>query len=108
MDSPTVATVQALVVMSASEAAFTRDARGWIYSGKSSIHFVVDIFILITNISGMAVRLSADLGLHLDLSDHVREGRLTARELDVRRTTFWGVFVHDKYVLGKMPSVSAY
>lgn len=33
MDSPTVATVQALVVMSASEAAFTRDARGWLYSG---------------------------------------------------------------------------
>lgn len=35
MDSPTVATVQALVVMSASEAAFTRDARGWLYSGMS-------------------------------------------------------------------------
>jgi hypothetical protein len=36
MDSPTVATVQALVIMSASEAAFTRDARGWIYSGSSN------------------------------------------------------------------------
>lgn len=34
MDSPTIATVQALVVMSASEAAFTRDARGWLYSGE--------------------------------------------------------------------------
>jgi hypothetical protein len=44
----------------------------------------------------MAVRLSADLGLHLDLSNHVREGNLTARELDVRRTAFWGVFIHDK------------
>ena len=33
MDSPNVATVQALVIMSASEAAFTRDARGWLYSG---------------------------------------------------------------------------
>jgi hypothetical protein len=76
MDSPSVATVQALVIMSASEAAFTRDARGWIYSG-------------------MAVRISADLGLHLDLSSHVQDGRLTAQELDVRRTTFWGVFVHD-------------
>ena len=46
----------------------------------------------------MAVRISADLGLHLDLSGHVKDGRLTAQELDVRRTTFWGVFVHDKYV----------
>ena len=33
MDSPTVATVQALVILSAIEAAFTRDARGWLYSG---------------------------------------------------------------------------
>lgn len=33
MDSPTIATVQALIVMSASEAALTRDARGWLYSG---------------------------------------------------------------------------
>lgn len=33
MDSPSVATVQALVIMSATEAAFTRDARGWLYSG---------------------------------------------------------------------------
>ncbi|EHK99394.1 putative Nitrogen assimilation transcription factor nit-4 [Glarea lozoyensis 74030] len=76
MDSPSVATVQALVIMSASEAAFTRDARGWIYSG-------------------MAVRISADLGLHLDLSRHVQDGQLTSHELDVRRTTFWGVFIHD-------------
>lgn len=34
MDSPSVATVQALVIMSATEAAFTRDARGWLYSGE--------------------------------------------------------------------------
>ncbi|KAH8802561.1 fungal-specific transcription factor domain-containing protein [Xylogone sp. PMI_703] len=76
MDSPSVATVQALVIMSAIEAAFTRDARGWLYSG-------------------MAVRLSADLGLHLDLSNSVEDGIMTAKELDVRQTTFWGVFVHD-------------
>jgi hypothetical protein len=38
MDSPNVATVQALVIMSASEAAFTRDARGWLYSGKLLDH----------------------------------------------------------------------
>ncbi|RFU32302.1 hypothetical protein B7463_g4018, partial [Scytalidium lignicola] len=76
MDSPSVATVQALVIMSAIEAAFTRDARGWLYSG-------------------MAVRLSADLGLHLDLSNSVEDGIMTAKDLDVRQTTFWGVFVHD-------------
>ncbi|KAK1763981.1 fungal-specific transcription factor domain-containing protein, partial [Phialemonium atrogriseum] len=76
MDSPTVATVQALVVMSALEAAFTRDARGWLYSG-------------------MALRLSVDLGLHLDLADHCRSGMLSPRDVEARRTTFWGVFIHD-------------
>jgi hypothetical protein len=35
MDGPSIATVQALVIMSATEAAFTRDARGWLYSGMN-------------------------------------------------------------------------
>jgi hypothetical protein len=93
MDSPTVATVQALVIMSASEAAFTRDARGWLYSGS---FITASCPIKLIRVLGMAVRLSADLGLHLDLSNRVREGNLAARELDVRRTAFWGVFIHDK------------
>jgi hypothetical protein len=38
MDGPTVATVQALVIMSALEAAYTRDARGWLYSGKAAVN----------------------------------------------------------------------
>lgn len=44
----------------------------------------------------MAVRLSADLGLHRDPSCVVQDGSLSERELDVRRSTFWGVFVHDR------------
>ena len=34
MDSPSLCTVQALVILSAVEALLTRDARGWLYSGK--------------------------------------------------------------------------
>jgi hypothetical protein len=45
---------------------------------------------------GMAVRLSADLGLHLDVIEEYRNGILSQRDFDVRRTTFWGVFIHDK------------
>jgi hypothetical protein len=52
----------------------------------------------------MAVRLSADLGLHLDLNDQYRSGMLSQRDMDVRRTTFWGVFIHDKFVLSLFPS----
>lgn len=42
------------------------------------------------------MRLSADLGLHRDPSCAVQDGSLSEREIDVRRTTFWGVFVHDR------------
>lgn len=48
-------------------------------------------------LTGMAVRLSADLGLHLDVMEEYRNGMLSQRDFDVRRTTFWGVFIHDKY-----------
>lgn len=34
LDSPCVATVQALVIMSCHEGASNRDARGWLYSGR--------------------------------------------------------------------------
>ena len=40
LDSPRVATVQALVLMSSYEAARTRDARGWLYSGKLMRRFL--------------------------------------------------------------------
>ena len=36
MDAPSLSTVQALVILSAVEALMTRDARGWLYSGKSN------------------------------------------------------------------------
>lgn len=35
MDAPTISTVQSLVILSAIEAALTRDARGWLNSGMS-------------------------------------------------------------------------
>jgi hypothetical protein len=41
LDSPCVATVQALVILSSHEAASNRDARGWLYSG-TVIHSQLD------------------------------------------------------------------
>lgn len=38
LDSPCVATVQALVLMSCHEGASNRDARGWLYSGMDYLH----------------------------------------------------------------------
>lgn len=85
MDSPSIATVQALVLLSAHEAAFTRDSRGWLYSG-------------------MAMRLAVDLGLHLDTELYVRAGKLSLREATVRKVTFWGTYFLDRgwsYYVGR-------
>jgi hypothetical protein len=77
MDSPSLCTVQALVILSAVEALLTRDARGWLYSG-------------------MAVRLSADLGLHLDVRQYVEAGAVNNEEARIRNLVWWGVFTHDR------------
>lgn len=44
----------------------------------------------------MAAKLSADLGLHLDVTKHRNSGLLSQRDLDIRKTAFWGVFIHEK------------
>lgn len=77
MDSPTLSTVQALVILSGVEAVLTRDARGWLYSG-------------------MAVRLATDLGLHLDAQPYVAAGVIDAEEATLRSTIFWGTFIHER------------
>lgn len=47
-------------------------------------------------VPGMATRLSADLGLHLDMTKHIRDGLLTPRDMEIRQTAFWGVFIHEQ------------
>lgn len=47
--------------------------------------------------AGMAARLSADLGLHLDVTKHRNSGILTERDWKMRATTFWGVFILEVY-----------
>ncbi|OQV02893.1 Fungal Zn2-Cys6 binuclear cluster domain-containing protein [Cladophialophora immunda] len=87
LDSPRVATVQALVILSSFEAASTNDARGWLYSG-------------------MSVRLSFDLGLHLDMTPYVAKGLMSSTEAEARKMAFWGSFVVDHlwgFYLGRPP-----
>ncbi|KAJ5168768.1 uncharacterized protein N7482_004362 [Penicillium canariense] len=78
LDTPCVATVQALVLMSCHEGASNRDARGWLYSG-------------------MSMRLAFDLGLHLDMTSYVNQGDMSPHEADVRRAAFWGSYVADHF-----------
>ncbi|KAF5859753.1 hypothetical protein ETB97_002475 [Aspergillus alliaceus] len=76
LDSPTVATVQAMTVLSAHDVGCKRNARGWLYSG-------------------MAMRLAFDLGLHIDMAPHVTERLINEAEAELRRTVFWGTFTVD-------------
>ncbi|PYH67756.1 transcription factor domain-containing protein [Aspergillus vadensis CBS 113365] len=78
LDSPCVATVQALVILSSHEGSSNRDARGWLYSG-------------------MSMRLAFDLGLHLDTTPYVEKGDISVHEADVRRIAFWGSYTADHF-----------
>ncbi|EXJ84397.1 hypothetical protein A1O3_05064 [Capronia epimyces CBS 606.96] len=80
IDSPTIATAQAVLVLSSHEAAHARESRGWIYSG-------------------MAVQIITDLGLHLDLEKEYSrlEGRDTGFDdvASLRRNLFWSTNTID-------------
>ncbi|KAL0255058.1 hypothetical protein SLS55_009585 [Diplodia seriata] len=77
LDSPCVATVQAMAVLSSHEVGCKRDSRGWLYSG-------------------MAMRLAFDLGLHVDMTPYVANGSLSQAEADLRKDAFWGTYVVDQ------------
>ncbi|KAJ5964198.1 transcriptional regulator family: Fungal Specific TF [Penicillium vulpinum] len=79
LDSPSVATVQALVILSSHEIGIGSDTRGWLYSG-------------------MALRLAFDLALHIDLSPYVARGSVTAADAELRRTVFWAAYMVDHLV----------
>jgi hypothetical protein len=83
---PTLATVQALALMSVREAGCGREAKGWVYSG-------------------MSFRMACDLGLNLGMHS---KSAIDENEEDARRITFWGCFLFDKCwsnYLGRMPQL---
>ncbi|KAL4881834.1 fungal-specific transcription factor domain-containing protein [Aspergillus karnatakaensis] len=85
LENPSLATIHTLVILSSYEASCTRDTRGWLYSG-------------------MAMRLAFDLGLHLDMTPYVAKGIIPYTNYEVRRTTFWAVYMSEQfwaYYLGR-------
>ncbi|XHG01737.1 hypothetical protein AWENTII_005107 [Aspergillus wentii] len=77
LDCPSITTVQTLVLLSHHEAACTEDTRGWLYSG-------------------MAMRLSLDLGLHLEMGPYIEKGTISHQDAEVRRMIFWGVYLNEQ------------
>lgn len=47
-------------------------------------------------ILGMAMRLSYDLGLHIDVKAHIETGRLSIEDAKSRKAAFWGSLVIDR------------
>lgn len=78
-ETPRLATVQALALMSVREAGCGRESKGWLYSG-------------------MSFRMAMDLGLHLDPGTLEGSESLPEEVEDARCITFWGCFLFDKYV----------
>ncbi|OBR08500.1 Fungal specific transcription factor [Colletotrichum higginsianum IMI 349063] len=77
LDSPSVSTVQTMVVLSSHEIGANRDSRGWLCSGT-------------------AIRLAFDLALHKDMTPYVEKGILTPAEAELRRAIFWGAYTMDQ------------
>ncbi|KAK5000898.1 hypothetical protein LTR66_000315 [Elasticomyces elasticus] len=81
MDSPALATTQAVMILSAHEAANGRDSRAWIYSG-------------------MAVQMATDLGLHLNMK---MDGKYLDVSTDIesvialRNKIFWVVYTSNTF-----------
>lgn len=87
-ETPNLATVQALALMSVREAGCGRESKGWLYSG-------------------MSFRMAMDLGLHLDPGTLTESDTLSEEVEDARRITFWGCFLFDKYVPYHSPPPTA-
>jgi hypothetical protein len=71
--TPSVPTVVGLLLLGSTFIARGEISKGWLYSGY-------------------ALRMTYDLGLHLDLKVTLDN----AEELEIRRRVFWGAFVCDK------------
>jgi hypothetical protein len=77
IETPTVPTVQAAVLLALREYAVNAETSAWVYIG-------------------MAVRMAHTLGLNVDCSSLVTSGQITKLGEEVRRVAWWGCFLVDK------------
>ncbi|KAL8297319.1 hypothetical protein RB597_006419 [Gaeumannomyces tritici] len=78
LDRSDITTIQALLVMTNSLFALGDErSAAWLYSG-------------------IAFRMTVDLGMHVDHPDLPGNRRFTDEDLEIRRRVFWGAFVVDK------------
>ncbi|KAK7417744.1 hypothetical protein QQX98_004400 [Neonectria punicea] len=92
IDKSTIPTVVALVTCGASLVPRGKQSAGWVFCG-------------------IAYRMLADIGCHLNLQSHTQNGltsRETAIDIEMRRRAYWGAYVGDKFqslFLGRPPAM---
>jgi hypothetical protein len=94
LDNPSVATLQAISILTCHEVGNGNRGRGWPHSGKAW-HIRHDITAADV-ISGTSVRLAFDLALHLNTSTNVLLGQITTFEANMRRNLFWAIYTADQ------------
>ncbi|KAL4733168.1 fungal-specific transcription factor domain-containing protein [Aspergillus similis] len=77
METPSLTTIQALVILGMFYIATGADAAGWLHHG-------------------MANRLCLDMGLNLDPAGFQEVNILSHREIQLRRQIYWSLYFHDK------------
>lgn len=73
-ESSSLTTVQALAVMALREASCSRDSGGFQYAGRCT-------------------RMAIELGLHVSFGS--TENKISAKEQEARKITFWGCFINE-------------
>ncbi|KAL2851881.1 fungal-specific transcription factor domain-containing protein [Aspergillus pseudoustus] len=77
IEAPRVSTVIAAVLISLKEMAADTEPAGWTYLG-------------------IAIRMAYNLGLHIDPSQWVKSGSLTAEGAELRSIAWWGCYMVEK------------
>jgi hypothetical protein len=88
LDSPTLTTLQALILLGYLEIGHGRPSKGWLFCG-------------------MAFRLAHEMGLHLD-PNNWKETNDSQIEMEIRRRVYWAAFSADKQLslyFGRPPAL---
>lgn len=98
IEHPSTSTVAALAIMALREMSVNKESLGWTYIGDDPSTVLVEKLLTSVDPSGMAVRIAYNLGLNLDCQKWVDEGKISEEQAEIRRITWWGCYLLDKYV----------
>lgn len=88
--TPSIPTIQGLLILSGRQCATGRSSEGWLYTG-------------------MAIRMMQDTGLHLDTTTLARLERWTPAEIETRKRLYNSAYIWDKTLslaLGRPPTLT--